>query len=379
MGFRTANELHAEVEAFVNEVVLPQVTSWDREDVLPDSVWDRLVELQLPGALVPIEYGGPGRSVSDLVPSWRALSRGWISLTGAINPTGLATRLLVVHGTSEQKERWLPLLGSGAGHAAFSITEPGAGSDLSQLTTTASPIGDGLRIDGHKRWVAGGLSASVVLMMVRTAAGLSCVVLPTEGRGSESWQVEELDKLGYRGVESAAYVFDSHEATEATILGGTAGEGRGPRQMLGALGVGRVNVACRALGIVDRTIAVATTEATRRTVGGVLLGDHTHTQLRIGEMRARLLAAESLTLRAATAVDDDVAGARDLAAAAKVFASDLAIWAVDTASRLAASRSYRADDELARLRRDAPQTQIGEGANDALLLALGRAAISNPG
>lgn len=369
--------LAADVRALVEDVVLPGVAAWDREDVLPDELWERLVALGLPGALVPAEHGGAGRTVSELVPAWRALSRGWISLTGAINPSGLVTTLLVAHGTPEQRDRWLPLLASGAEHAAFSITEPGAGSDLSQIATTAEPVDGGLLLHGRKRWVAGGVTAAVVLMMVRTGDGLSCAVLPADGRDTPSWRVEELDKVGYRGVESAAYVFDRHEARGAEILGGPGETGHGARQMLGALGVGRVNVACRALGIVDRALEAALEEATGREVGGALLGEHTHAQLRIGELRARLMAAESLTVRAAAAVDAGSDEARDLSSAAKVVASDLAVLAVDRASRLAASRSYRADDELARLRRDAPQTQIGEGANDALLLALGRAAIDH--
>jgi alkylation response protein AidB-like acyl-CoA dehydrogenase len=208
---------------------------------------------------------------------------------------------------------------------------------------------------------------------------LSCVLLPADGRDSPTWRVEELDKVGYRGVESAAYVFDGHEALGAEVLGGPEQAGRGARQMLGALGVGRVNVACRALGIVDRALEAALEEATHREVGGGALGEHTHAQLRIGEMRARLLAAEALTLRAAAAVDAGAEDERDLTSAAKVVASETAVWAVDQAARLAASRSYRAGDELARLRRDAPQTQIGEGANDALLLALGRAAVETAG
>lgn len=363
------------VQALVDEEVLPNVAAWDRDDVLPDRLWDRLVALGLPGALVPRRHGGAGHAVSDLVPAWRALSRGWISLTGAVNPTGLVVTLLTTHGTDEQRTRWLPRIAAGDVHAAFSITEPGAGSDLSRIVTTAERADGGLVLDGRKRWVAGGVSADVVLMLVRTAEGLSCAVLPTATRDTEGWRVEELDKIGYRGVESAAYVLDHHLVPGAELLGGPEGDGRGARQMLGALGVGRVNVACRALGIVDRALECALHEATDREVAGGALGEHTHAQLRIGQLRADLLAAESLTLRAAAAVDADADDARDLTSAAKVVASDLAVRAVDTASRLAASRSYRADDELARLRRDAPQTQIGEGANDALLLALGRAAV----
>lgn len=363
------------VRAFVADDVLPNVADWDRQDVLPDRAFDRLMELRLMGSMVPADYGGPAHSVLDLVPVWRTLSQGWISLTGAVNPSGLATALLVRHGTPEQRERWLRPLGSGELFAAFSITEPQAGSDLKRLETRARarPQG-GLVLSGDKRWVAGGASAAVIFMLalVEGAERPSCVVLPADGRDSDAWQVEMLDKVGYRGVESAAYHFHELAAPGAEVLGGADGLGQGARQMLDALDVGRINVACRALGILDRIAAAAATQALDREIGEGVLADYTHTQLRIGEMHVRMLAAESLTLRAAMAVDARAPDARQLATAAKVFASDLTIWAIDQAARLAASRSYAADDELARLRRDAPQTQIGEGANDALLFATAR-------
>jgi alkylation response protein AidB-like acyl-CoA dehydrogenase len=371
--------IHAAVRRFVDETVLPEVAAWDRADELPRRALDRLVEIGLTGALVPIEYGGPGLGVADLVPSWRALSQGWISLTGAINPTGLATALLVRHGTEAQRERWLPGIARGEVLASFSITEPQAGSDLGRLETSAAPLdGGGLRLDGEKRWVAGGASSDVVFLMaeVKGSDKPSCVVLPPEGRGSATWRVEDLDKVGYRGVESAAYVFESHRASGAEVLGGKEGIGAGARFMLDALDVGRVNVACRGLGIVDRCLACAIEECTRREIGEGVLGDHTHAQLRVGELLCRRAAVEAIVERAADAVDARDAEARDLATAAKLAASDAAVWAVDTASRLAASRSYAAGDELARLRRDAPQTQIGEGANDALLLALARPVLA---
>ncbi|MEA2426968.1 MAG: hypothetical protein QOF37_596, partial [Thermoleophilaceae bacterium] len=248
-----------------------------------------------------------------------------------------------------------------------------------RIETSARPGADGgLVLDGEKRWVAGGASCDVVFLLAEMdgADRPSCVVLPTESRGSAAWRVEELDKVGYRGVESAAYRFEGLGSPGAEILGGEGGIGEGARQMLDALDVGRVNVACRALGIVDRCIACAVEECTTREVGDGLLGEHTHAQLRVGELIARRAAVEALVDRAAAAVDARSDEARELSTAAKVVASDTAVWAVDAAARLAASRSYAAGDELARLRRDAPQTQIGEGANDALLLALSRAALS---
>lgn len=366
--------LHA-VQGFVRDVVAPEVAGWDAEDLLPDAALHHLVGLGLTGALVPREHGGPGLSVSELVPVWRTLSHGWISLTGAVNPTCLGTTLLARHGTPEQRERWLPEIAAGRVLASFSITEPQAGSDLARLETTARPLpGGGLELHGRKRWIAGGRSSDVVFLMTRVEGSdkPSCVVLPAEGRGGPTWEVEDLDKIGYRGVESAAYRFDHHPAPGAEVLGGPGGLGLGARQMLDVLDVGRVNVACRALGIVDRALACAVQESVGREIGDGVLGDHTHAQLRLGELEARRAAVEAVVERAAVAVDARRPDARRLSTAAKVVASDTAVWAVDRAARLAASRSYRADDELARLRRDAPQTQIGEGANDALLLALAR-------
>lgn len=368
-------ELLEEIERFVADEVLPGVETWDRDDVLPDAAWQRLRDTGLPGALVPAAHGGAGLTVGELVPSWRALSRGWISLTGAVNPSGLATTLLVRHATAAQQDRWLPRLAAGDTVAAFSITEPQAGSDLRRLETTARrrPEG-GFVLDGDKRWVAGGASAEVVFLLCEAegAERPSCLILPADGRGEDGWSVEELDKVGYRGVESAAYRFDGFAAAGAEVLGGEEGLGRGVPQMLEALDVGRVNVACRALGIIDRALLVAVGESREREVGDGLLGAHTHAQLRLGELRARALAVEALVQRAAAAIDERDEAARTLSTAAKVEASEAAVWAVGQAARLAASRSYGAGDELARLRRDAPQTQIGEGANDALLLALGR-------
>src|SRR4051812_38979316 len=300
-----------EIRRFVDHEVLPNVAEWDQRDELPAEVIDRLLDLGVFGALVPEDYGGREMAVRDLVPVWRTLSQGWISLTGAVNPTGLATALLVRHGTDSQRARWLPPIARGECVASFSITEPQAGSDIGRIETSArrlpaggggaggpapsgsatageagcapsgsapsgsAPSGSaGLVLDGEKRWVAGGASSDVIFMMVEVdgAAKPSCVVLPAEGRDSASWRVEDLDKVGYRGVESAAYVFESHEAPGAEILGGDEGLGSGARFMLDALDVGRVNVACRALGIIDRAIACAVEECRSRAVGDGMLG-----------------------------------------------------------------------------------------------------------
>ena len=366
------------VRRLVRDEVAPNVETWDRDDTLPEAVLARLGELGVPGALVPAAYGGRALPVAALVDVWRTLAQGWISLTGAVNTTALATALLVRYGTEDQRGRWLPAIAAGEVWASFSITEPGAGSDLRRIETWVQPAdGGGFVITGRKRWIAGGLSFPLTFMLANVRGTLrpSCIVLPSAGRGSETWAVESLDKIGYRGVESAAWHFDGHHAPGAEILGGEAGRGDGVRQMLDVLAVGRVNVACRALGVIDRALECALDEATQRGIGRGTLGDHSHAKLRIGDLRCRQLAVEAAVRRAAESIDAAEPEAADRATAAKTVASESAVWAVECASRLAASRSYTSESELARLRRDAPQTQIGEGANDALLIAAGTAAI----
>ena len=226
-------------------------------------------------------------------------------------------------------------------------------------------------LDGEKRWVAGGVTCDVIFLLAEIDGAPSCVVLPAEGRGGEGWEVGELDKVGYRGVESAAYRFHSLQAPDAEVLGDAPGEGA--RQMLDALDVGRVNVACRGLGILDRCLACAVEESTTRTVGDGLLGEHTHAQLRLGELVVRQAAVEALVERAAAAVD---ARRRTTPASSRPPRRSSPPTARSGPSTSPPGWPPRAPtrpgDELARLRRDAPQTQIGEGANDALLMALAR-------
>lgn len=374
---RAAEQMLSACRAFVRDEVMREVRAWDRDDVLPEAAIDRLGEIGVPGAMVPARYGGRELTVASLVDIWRTLAQGWISLTGAVNTTHLGTALLLRYGSDAQRERWLPGIAAGEVWTSFSITEPAAGSDLQRLETYVEPADGGLIVNGQKRWIAGGESFPLTFMLARERGALrpSCIVLPSDGRGSASWSVEMLDKLGYRGVESAAWRFDHHYVRGAEVLGGDAGRGQGARQMIDVLAIGRVNVACRALGIIDRALECALAESTGRGIGRGVLGDYSHAQIRIGEVRCRQRVVEAVIRQAAAAVDAGDPEAGELATAAKVMASESAVWAVECASRLAASRSYTWDAELARLRRDAPQTQIGEGANDSLLMAVGKGLI----
>src|SRR4051812_47354157 len=228
---RMGSMLHG-VSRLVEEEVAPQVSAWDRDDTLPAEVLERLAQLGVPGAMVPARYGGAEVPIAELVDVWRGLAQGRVSLTRAGNTTAPAAAVLIRYATEAQRARWLPEIATGEVWASFSITEPGAGSDLRRIETWVAPAEDGLVITGRKRWIAGGLSFPLAFMLANVKGELrpSCIVLPAAGRDSATWTVEPLAKLGYRGVESAAWRFDGHHAAGAEILGGDEGHGRGVQQ-----------------------------------------------------------------------------------------------------------------------------------------------------
>ena len=293
------------VRRLVDDVVLPSVERWDREDVLPQEVLDRLGELGVPGALVPAAYGGRELPVSAMVDVWRTLSQGWISLTGAVNTTALATALLVRYGTEEQRARWLPGIAAGEVWASFSITEPGAGSDLRRIETWVEPADGGLldhrpqALDRRRVLVPARVHAR---QRARVSCGRRASCCPPRAAGarrgrSSRWTSSAIAASSPPPGSSTATTRPGRRSSAGSRLG------QGARQMLDVLAVGRVNVACRGLGIIDRALECALDEATGRGIGRGVLGDHTHTQLRIGEMRSRQLVVEAAVRRAATAID----------------------------------------------------------------------------
>ncbi|MTD44588.1 hypothetical protein GKE82_09875 [Conexibacter sp. W3-3-2] len=357
------------IEQLLVRSVDGHVETWDAEDQLPDAVVDELAAAGAFGLTVGPEHGGAGIGAEGALEAWRRLARRWIAMTGLVNTHALAGAILQTHGTVEQQRRWLPGIASRQLRASFSITEPQAGSDLAQLALAATPHPDGgFLLSGEKRWIAGGMSATLPFALVRTAEGLTCLAIPREPGWSATWEGGLIDKPGYRGVESAWWRLRDHHAPAAEVIGEP---GRGARVMLGALNLGRVNVAARGLGIAERAVELALEESRTRRIGDGPLLDQSHTRIRLGEMRTRLMAADALARRAAQAIDADDPEARDLCAAAKVAAARAARENAEDASRLAASRSYVAGCELDRLRRDAGQLAIGEGAEDVLLLTLG--------
>ena len=330
----------ARPRASSRDTVLPQVEAWDRADELPHAVLRGARRARPDGraraARVRRRRARGGRARAGVAHALAGLDladrRGQPDRAGhrAARPPrhrGAARALAARH-----RARATVL-------ASFSITEPQAGSDLEPASRRRrAPLdGGGLVLDGEKRWVAGGVSSDVVFLLAEVdGARPSCVVLPgRRARRARRWEVERARQGRLPRRRVGGLPLRRATRRRAPRCSATS-PGEGARQMLDALDVGRVNVACRALGILDRCLACAVEESTTREVGDGLLGEHTHAQLRIGELRRAARrgrgARRARGGRRSTRGADD---ARELSTAAKIVASDTAVWAVDLAARLA--------------------------------------------
>src|SRR3954449_3873349 len=257
------------VRQFADEQILPNAEHFDHEDEFPEDIVEQMKELGLFGVTIPEEYGGMGLDLTTYVMIVEELSRGWISISGVINTHFIGSYLLMKYGTDEQKETFLPRMATGEIRAAFSLSEPELGSDVQAIKTSAKKLDDGnYEINGQKMWVTNGLRSALVFVLVKTDPkadppykGMTCFITektPGEHENPGLRVPPQIKKMGYKGVESTELVYDGYKCPAERILGGEeAGVGKGFKQMMDALEVGRVNVAARGVGIAQRALELA--------------------------------------------------------------------------------------------------------------------------
>ncbi len=374
------------VRQFVDEQVIPIAEEYDHEDKFPEAVVEQMKELGLFGVTIPEEYGGMGLDLTTYAMIVEELSRGWISISGVVNTHFIGSYLLMKFGTDEQKEYFLPKMATGEIRAAFSLSEPGLGSDVQAISTRAKKHGDDWLINGTKMWVTNGLRSGVVFVLAKSDPeadpphrGMTCFVCEKEpGADTNSGQFAGLSippkikKMGYKGVESTELVFEDYRCPSARVLGGEeAGLNKGFSQMMDALEVGRVNVAARGVGIAQRALELALRYSQERRTFGKPIAEHQAIQFKLADMATKVEAARLLTLKAARMKD---AGERsDLEAGmAKLFASETGKEVVEESFRIHGGYGYSKEYEIERLYRDAPLLLIGEGTSEIQRMVIGR-------
>ena len=353
------------VREFVDREVRPVVRELEHADTYPEALVERMKELGVFGLLVPEEHGGSDVSVPCFAAVTEELARGWMSLAGAMGGHTVVARLLLAHGTAEQQERYLPRMATGELRATMALTEPGGGSDLQALRTTAHADGDGYLVNGAKTWITNARRSGLVALLCRTDPdarpahrGIS-VLLVEKGPGFTVSR--DLPKLGYKGVESCELSFDDLRVPRDAVLGGE--EGRGFAQMMRGLEIGRIQVAARALGVGRAALEDSVRYAQERESFGKQIWEHQSVGNLLADMVTRLTAARQLVLFAARRYE---AGERaDMEAGmAKLFASETAMQVALDAIRVHGGYGYSTEFDVERYFRDAPLMIVGEGTNE---------------
>ena len=355
------------VRAFVDRDVKPTVRDVEHSNEYPEAWIEQMKRIGIYGLAIPEEYGGTPVSTRCYVEVTQELSRGWMSLAGAMGGHTVVAKLLTLFGTEDQKQRFLPDMATGATRATMALTEPGGGSDLQNMTTTALPSeGDGLRINGSKTWISNARRSGLIALLCKTdpAAdpphrGIS-VVLVEQGTTGLSVS-RDLPKLGYKGVESCELAFEDCRVPATAILGGTPG--RGFAQMMKGLETGRIQVASRALGVATAALEDALRYAQDRESFGQPIWKHQAVGHYLADMATKLTAARQLTLYAADRYDSGERADME-AGMAKLFASEVAMEIALNAVRIHGGYGYSTEYDVERYFRDAPLMIVGEGTNE---------------
>lgn len=362
------------VREFVDKEIIPHAQRLEHADVYPTDIVDGMREMGLFGLTIAEEYGGLGESLLTYALVVEELSRGWMSISGIINTHFIVAYLISQHGTAEQKQSLLPRMATGEVRGAFSMSEPGCGSDVAAIRTKAVRSGDSYVINGQKMWLTNGAYSSVVATLVKTDTGADSVYgnmttfllekKPGFGQTAPGLTIPgKIEKMGYKGVETTEMILDGVTVPESAILGGPEKLGRGFYQMMDGIEVGRVNVAARACGVAIRAFELAIAYAQQRETFGAPLARHQAIAFKLAEMATKIEAAHALMVNAARLKDS---GARNdvEAGMAKLLASEYCAEVVQEAFRIHGGYGYSKEYEIERLMREAPFLLIGEGTSE---------------
>ena len=358
--------LVATVREFIDKEVRPTVREREHANEYPEAWIEQMKRIGIYGLAVPEEYGGTPVSMPCYVLVTQELARGWMSLAGAMGGHTVVAKLLSLFGTEEQKRHYLPPMATGELRATMALTEPGGGSDLQNMSTTALADGaDQLVINGSKTWISNARRSGLIALLCKTDPtaqprhiGIS-VLLVEHGPGLTVSR--DLPKLGYKGVETCELSFDNFSVPRSAILGGEAGKGFS--QMMKGLETGRIQVASRALGVATAALDDALAYAQQRESFGQPIWKHQSVGNYLADMATKLTAARQLTRYAAERYDS---GERcDMEAGmAKLFASEVAMEIALNAVRIHGGYGYSTEYDVERYFRDAPLMIVGEGTNE---------------
>jgi alkylation response protein AidB-like acyl-CoA dehydrogenase len=353
------------VREFVDREVRPVVRELEHGDIYPEKLIEQMKGLGIFGLAIPEPWGEAQVSAQCYSAVTEELARGWMSLAGAMGGHTVVAKLLVGYGTAQQRDAWLPRMATGEVRATMALTEPGGGSDLQAMRTTARREGGQYVVNGAKTWITNSRRSGLIALLCKTdpaaVPGHKGVSILLCEHGPGFVVSKDLPKLGYKGVESCELTFDDFRVPAANLLGGVEGQGFG--QMMRGLEIGRIQVASRALGVGQAALEDSLRYAQQRESFGQPIWQHQSVGNYLADMATKLEAARQLTRYAARRYDS---GARaDLEAGmAKLFASETGMEIALNAVRIHGGYGYSTEFDVERYFRDAPLMIVGEGTNE---------------
>lgn len=361
---------------FAEEVIRPMAESLDREERFPAELYRQMGDLGLFGIGVPEEMGGPGFDTVTYALVMEELSRGYASVADQCGLVELVSSLLVRHGTETQRRRWLAGLLTAEIKAAYCITEPEAGTDVSGIRTTAVRNGDGWVLNGGKIWIHNAPVADVGFVLARTNKdagnrGMSIFVVDLHSAGVERGPKEH--KMGQRASQVGALTFADVKLSADALLGE---ENRGFHMMMSVLDKGRVGIAALAVGIGQAGLEAALDYSKQRKQFGKTISDFQGVQWLLADIARDVEAARLLVHNAAAKIDAGEDATR-YCSMAKWFASDMAVARSADAVQIFGGSGYIRGFEVERLYRDAKITQIYEGTNQIQRAIIARELLKN--
>ncbi|MGR7025811.1 acyl-CoA dehydrogenase family protein [Geodermatophilus sp. URMC 62] len=362
---------------FVDKEIVPVAREWEQAGRYPTEIVEGLKELGLFGITVPEEYGGLDLDPVAFAIVFEELARGWMGIAGVLGSHSLSCRLIAMHGTEEQKSRYLPDLATGKRRTGLGLTEPDAGTDVQGIRTVARKTDGGYVVHGTKTWITNARFADPLPVMVKTdptttPAHKGMSVLLVE-QGTPGYSVlKDIPKVGYKGPESCEVLLDGAQVPADALLGGV--EGRGMQQVLSALEWGRVNIAARSVGVAQRAYDEALRYSQERHAFGQPIADFQAIQLKLAQMATNVQAARLMAYWAASRLA--LGRADGPTGMAKIFCSDVALEAAIDSMKVHGGYGYSSEYEIERLYRDAPLMSIGEGTNDVLRTVVAKSLIN---
>jgi alkylation response protein AidB-like acyl-CoA dehydrogenase len=364
------------IDRFLEREVAPVAHQLEHDDTYPEQIVEGMKKLGLFGAVISPEYGGLGLSASTYAKIVARMAKVWMSVTGIYNSHLIMAACVERFGTDAQKREFLPRFASGELRGGLALTEPDCGTDLQAVRTTAVREGQHYVINGTKTWISNGIHGQVFALLVKTDPkaeprhrGMS-LFLAEKGKGFRVSR--KLEKLGYKGIDSAELVFEDYAVPVNRLVGGE--EGHGLKHALGGLELGRINVAARGVGVAEAALDASVKYSQVRKTFGKPICEHQSIQIKLADMATRLEAARLLVEKAARAYDR---GERcDMEAGmAKLFASEAALENSLEAMRVHGGYGYSKEFDVERYYRDAPLLAIGEGTNELQRILIARQLI----